>query len=74
MRRHRVPSGKGQHSIRNNDQFRLCFVWKDGNACDVEKMRGERPFVFTNLKTGHRLDTVIRFVIEQGMLEPGNVS
>ena len=26
----------GQHSIRINDQFRLCFVWKDGNASDVE--------------------------------------
>ena len=36
LRRHRVPSGKGQHSIRNNDQFRLCFVWKDGNTSDVE--------------------------------------
>ena len=26
----------GQHSIRINGQFRLCFVWKDGNARDVE--------------------------------------
>ena len=26
----------GQHSIRINDQWRLCFVWKDGNAHDVE--------------------------------------
>ena len=26
----------GQHSIRINDQFRVCFVWKDGNASDVE--------------------------------------
>lgn len=25
----------GQHSIRVNDQFRLCFVWRDG-AHDVE--------------------------------------
>ena len=23
---------KGQHSIRINDQFRLCFVWRDGDA------------------------------------------
>ena len=26
----------GQHSIRINDQYRICFVWKDGNACEVE--------------------------------------
>jgi toxin HigB-1 len=26
----------GQHSIRINDQFRICFVWRDGNAYDVE--------------------------------------
>ena len=26
----------GQHSIRINDQFRLCFIWKDGDATDVE--------------------------------------
>jgi toxin HigB-1 len=42
----RVPPGnrleelkgarKGQHSIRVNDQFRICFVWRDGNAHDVE--------------------------------------
>lgn len=27
---------KGQHSIRINDQFRVCFVWKDGDAYNVE--------------------------------------
>lgn len=27
---------KGQHSIRINDQWRLCFRWKDGDAHDVE--------------------------------------
>jgi len=26
----------GQHSIRINDQWRVCFQWKDGNAYDVE--------------------------------------
>ncbi len=42
----RVPPGnrlealigdrQGQLSIRVNDQFRLCFVWSEGNAYDVE--------------------------------------
>jgi proteic killer suppression protein len=42
----RVPPGNrlealkgdrsGQHSIRINDQWRVCFVWKDGEAHGVE--------------------------------------
>lgn len=42
----RVPPGNrlevlrgdraGQHSIRINEQYRICFVWQDGNAFDVE--------------------------------------
>lgn len=42
----RVPPGNelealkgdraGQHSIRVNKQFRICFVWKNGNAENVE--------------------------------------
>src|SRR5881398_3542577 len=35
---------------------------------DSRKMRGERPFVFTNLKTGQGVDTVVSFVMERGML------
>lgn len=27
---------KGQYSIRVNRQFRICFVWRDGEAHDVE--------------------------------------
>jgi len=37
-------------------------------AHDAKKMRGERPFVFTNLKTGHGLETVIQFIEKEGML------
>lgn len=29
-------SRKGQMSIRINDQWRVCFVWKDGEAYEVE--------------------------------------
>ena len=27
---------EGQHSIRINDQYRVCFVWREGNAYGVE--------------------------------------
>jgi proteic killer suppression protein len=27
---------RGQHSIRINDQYRICFRWEDGHADDVE--------------------------------------
>jgi proteic killer suppression protein len=27
---------KGQHSIRINDQWRICFIWKDGEAHNAE--------------------------------------
>jgi proteic killer suppression protein len=42
----RVPPGnrlealrgdrRGEHSIRVNDQWRICFCWADGDAYDVE--------------------------------------
>jgi urease accessory protein len=35
---------------------------------DARKMRGERPFVFTNLKIGHGLDVIVRFVVERGLI------
>jgi urease accessory protein len=35
---------------------------------DARKMRGERPFVFTNLKTAAGLDAVIRFIVTTGGL------
>ena len=41
---------------------------------DARKMRGERPFVFTNLKTGHGLDTVIEFILREGMLGDASMS
>jgi urease accessory protein len=35
---------------------------------DAKKMRGARPFVFTNLKTGSGVDTVIQFIQHKGGL------
>lgn len=37
---------------------------------DARKMRGERPFVFSNLKTGEGLEQIIDFIVDQGMLSP----
>ena len=37
-------------------------------ASDAKKMRGERPFIFTNLRSGDGVDTVIAFIREQGLL------
>ncbi len=35
---------------------------------DAKRMRGSRPFVFTNLKNGHGVDAVIAFIEKQGLL------
>ena len=35
---------------------------------DSRKMRGDRPFLFSNLKTGKGLDEIVRFIETQGML------
>jgi len=36
-RLHRLEGDrKGQHSISINDQWRICFVWKEGDAHNVE--------------------------------------
>ena len=38
-------------------------------ASDAKKMRGDRPFVFTNLKTGTGVDEIIAYIRKQGLLE-----
>jgi len=35
---------------------------------DARKMRGQRPFCFTNLKTGSGVDTVVKFISDKGGL------
>jgi urease accessory protein len=36
---------------------------------DAKRMRGDRPFVFTNLKSGHGLSTIIEFIEKNGLLK-----
>jgi urease accessory protein len=38
---------------------------------DTKRMRGDKPFIFTNLKDGHNVDQVIEFIIDKGMLKAG---
>ena len=37
-------------------------------ATDAKRMRGPRPFVFSNLKTGQGLETIVKFIETDGML------
>ncbi len=37
---------------------------------DARRMRGERPFVFTNLKCGEGVDAIVDFIAAQGGLQP----
>jgi urease accessory protein len=36
---------------------------------DAKKMRGERPFIFSNLKTGQGLAEIIAFIERQGLMQ-----
>jgi len=38
---------------------------------DTLKMRGDRPFVFANMKTGQGVDEVLDFIVDKGMLDKG---
>lgn len=35
---------------------------------DAKRMRGERPFLFSNLKTGQGLEEIVRFIEKQGLM------
>jgi urease accessory protein len=35
---------------------------------DARKIRADRPFVFTNLKTGEGVDSVVKFILQAGGL------
>ena len=41
---------------------------------DTKRMRGDRPYVFTNMKTGQGLDTILDFLVEKGGLVPSKAA
>jgi urease accessory protein len=41
----------------------------DVMARDAKRMRGDRPFVFTNLRTGQGVQEIIDFIVKQGLLD-----
>ena len=44
-------------------------------ARDAKKMRGDRPFVMTNLRTGQGIDEVVEFICREGLLnEAGSIA
>lgn len=40
----------------------------DVMQADTERMRGDRPYVLSNLKTSQGVDEIIQFIVEEGML------
>ncbi len=42
-------------------------------AADAKRMRGERPFVMTNLRSGQGVETVIEFIRKQGLLDQARI-
>ena len=41
---------------------------------DAKKMRGDRPFVFSNMKTGQGIQEILAFIVDRGMLNPQSSS
>ena len=42
--------------------------------CDTKRMRGERPYVFTNMKLGSGVEDIANFILNQGGIVPKTVS
>jgi urease accessory protein len=54
--------------INKTDLAPLVGARLDVMDADARRMRGERPFVMTNLKTGAGLDTIVSFIVTTGGL------
>ncbi len=68
----------GCDRLARNDQFRRALFsaenfhkWAQRSlmARDALAQRGERPFIFTNLRSGDGVQAVVQFIREQGLLD-----
>jgi urease accessory protein len=55
--------------INKTDLAPLVGANLDVMKSDTERMRGDRPFVFTNLKAGEGLADIVNFIVEAGGLD-----
>ena len=55
--------------INKTDLAPIVGASLDVMARDASKMRGDKPFIFANMKTGDGLGSVIEIISDQGMLE-----
>ncbi len=55
--------------INKTDLAPMVNASLDVMARDAKKMRGNKPFVFTNLMTGEGLEAVLDYIVDKGMLE-----
>ena len=55
--------------INKTDLAPLVGANLDIMKSDTERMRGDRPFVYTNLKAGEGLETIVNFIVEAGGLD-----
>ncbi len=55
--------------INKTDLAPMVHASLDVMERDSKKMRGDKPFVFTNLMTGDGLEAVLDFIVDKGMLE-----
>ncbi|MFT2110848.1 urease accessory protein UreG [Marinomonas sp. 2405UD68-3] len=59
--------------INKTDLAPLVGASLDVMERDAKMMRGDRPFIFSNLKKAQGLDEIIQLIIKEGMLESKNI-
>ena len=64
-------ASSGISSGRILPKIAACWPHTGPRVSDPQRMRPQRPWDFTNLKTGQGLQALIDFIVERGMLQAG---